>query len=91
VIRLALLLVVAGCSHASIVAVSDTSSATAAGAKVGLNVHVSSLGAAAIAGLFILAASQETPEPRPELDPSRPVSEQDCSKPVELGGNLRCR
>jgi hypothetical protein len=91
VIRLALLLVVAGCSHASLVAVSDTSSGTAAGASIGLQAQTSALGAAAIAGLFILAASQEAYEPRPELEPSRPVSEQDCSRPVQLGGNLKCR
>ena len=29
--------------------------------------------------------------PRAELDPARPVSEQDCTRPVELGANLRCR
>jgi hypothetical protein len=27
----------------------------------------------------------------PELDPSRIVSEQDCSRPVALGANLKCR
>ena len=28
----------------------------------------------------------------PELDPNRKVSEQDCSKPVDIGaGNLMCR
>jgi hypothetical protein len=32
-----------------------------------------------------------TGEPVP-LDPSRPVSERDCSRPIDLGGgNLRCR
>ena len=29
--------------------------------------------------------------PAPALDPERPVSEQDCTRPIELGGNLRCR
>ena len=29
--------------------------------------------------------------PRAELDPTRPVNEQDCTRPVELGANLRCR
>lgn len=29
--------------------------------------------------------------PAPAMDPSRTVSEQDCSKPVESAGNLRCR
>ena len=29
--------------------------------------------------------------PTPAMDPSRTISEQDCSKPVENAGNLRCR
>ena len=29
--------------------------------------------------------------PAPELDPTRRVSEQDCSRPIELSGNLKCR
>ena len=29
--------------------------------------------------------------PKAELDPQRRVNEQDCSKPVELSGNLKCR
>jgi hypothetical protein len=29
--------------------------------------------------------------PRLELDFTRPIAEQDCSKPVEFTGNLKCR
>jgi len=29
--------------------------------------------------------------PAPELAPDRPVAVQDCTKPVELTGNLKCR
>ena len=30
--------------------------------------------------------------PAPQMDPARKVTEQDCSKPVDLqGGNLRCK
>jgi hypothetical protein len=29
--------------------------------------------------------------PAPELDSERRISEQDCSKPVQLTGNLKCR
>jgi len=29
--------------------------------------------------------------PAPGLHPDRPISEQDCTKPVELTGNLKCR
>ena len=32
------------------------------------------------------------PRGAPELDPTRKVSEQDCTKPLDLdGGNLRCK
>lgn len=31
------------------------------------------------------------PAPRPELAADRPVAEQDCTRPVELSGNLKCR
>ena len=32
------------------------------------------------------------PRTAPPLDPSRKISEQDCSKPINLdGGNLRCK
>ena len=29
--------------------------------------------------------------PPPEMNPDRAVKEQDCTKPIELSGNLRCR
>jgi hypothetical protein len=29
--------------------------------------------------------------PAPGLHPDRPISEQDCTKPVEFTGNLKCR
>jgi hypothetical protein len=79
VIRVAVLLLLAGCSHATI----DGSKA-----------HVESrpLAAIVVAGMFIAEfADWFRAPPRAELDPTRPVSEQDCTRPVELGGNLKCR
>jgi hypothetical protein len=29
--------------------------------------------------------------PAPVMNPQRQISEQDCTRPVELSGNLRCR
>jgi hypothetical protein len=29
--------------------------------------------------------------PAPAMDPNRSVSVQDCTKPIETSGNLRCR
>ena len=31
------------------------------------------------------------PRPAPAMQPDRAVSEQDCTKPIELGDNLLCR
>jgi hypothetical protein len=31
------------------------------------------------------------PPRAPELAPDRPINEQDCTRPVELSGNLKCR
>jgi hypothetical protein len=77
--RVAVLLLLAGCSHA-----------TVDGGKA--HVESRSLAAIVVAAMFIAAASESAREPpRAELDPTRPVSEQDCTRPVELGGNLRCR
>lgn len=32
-----------------------------------------------------------SPPPAPELAPGRIINEQDCTRPVELSGNLKCR
>ena len=32
-----------------------------------------------------------TPRPAPAMQPDRVISEQDCTRPIELGDNLRCR
>ena len=107
--RYLFLLLLAGCSHASIDASSDTLSGTSGGAQARVHLEGRSLAAVVIAGMFIAAAAEEAREPRPfpsfaafadwfrpspkaELDPSRTVSEQDCTRPIDITlGNLRCR
>jgi len=45
-------------------------------------------------GIYALAIQGELPPARPAaaaLDPGRSISEQDCTRPIELSGNLRCR
>jgi hypothetical protein len=63
--RFLLLLLLAGCSHASINASSNTSSGTATGAQAGLHVESRSLAALVIAGMFLAAAADEAQDPRP--------------------------
>ena len=44
-----------------------------------------------IGGVFAVVSEHENKKPA-ELDPNRPVREQDCRKPIEdSGGNLRCK
>jgi len=76
----------------------------AGGAAGSVSVHTDVAGALAIAATMALVAytlygiDSETgflgPDPRfvPELDPSRSVSEQDCTKPIDFTrGNIRCK
>jgi hypothetical protein len=63
--RLLLVLLLAGCSHVSIDASSNTSSGTATGAQAGLHVESRSLAALVIAGMFLAAAAEDARDPRP--------------------------
>lgn len=62
-----------------------------------VHVHTSSDAAKAIGvgvvAAMIISAENETEQNRePPLDPSRKVSEQDCTKPIDPTlGNLRCK
>ena len=111
-----MVLLLVGCSHASIDARTNSSAgavvpsagSSVTSGSVGVHVHSHSLAAVVIAGMFMAAAIDHSREPRafpsfssfadwfrgtpaPELHPDRPISEQDCTKPVELTGNLKCR
>jgi len=44
-----------------------------------------------VGSIFAVVAEKDNKKPV-ELDPARPVKEQNCTEPVEnSGGNLRCR
>ena len=100
------LVLVAGCVHSQISANSNTHvpvSTVPAGTTVtsgALGLQATGSGAAAAAVVIITgvaisagAGSDGTGiTATPALDPARTVSEQDCTKPVDLSaGNLRCR
>ena len=80
-----------GCAHTS---VGINSSGTAGGTtSASGQIAASGSGAAAIA-LFALAvaAIHAATQPAPELDSSRRVHEQDCSRPIQhWSANLQCR
>jgi hypothetical protein len=66
--RFLLLLLLAGCSHASLNASTNTSSGAATGAQAGLHVESRSLAALVIAGMFLAAAAEDARDPRPFPD-----------------------
>ena len=92
-----LLVLLGGCAHTGIALNSDGSQRVSSGASVttsraGLQVNAGGgVAAALIAGVPIAGTVNDLDNPAPAMDPSRTVSEQDCSKPVAASGNLRCR
>lgn len=63
--RFVLVLLLAGCSHASIDASSNTSTGTSTGGQANLHVESRSLAALVVAGMFLAAAVEDAREPRP--------------------------
>jgi hypothetical protein len=102
-----LLVLVTGCNHMRLdysSAASTTSSGTAASASSGaLQVQGGRpLAVVILGGLLLATAVDGDPRPllfsdtsgmrpAPEMNPDRSINEQDCTKPIELSGNLKCR
>lgn len=97
-----LVVLVAGCSHAS-VQVNSGGGVTTTGVSVGYSGH-GSAAAWALIGIGLIAAEyggskaarERGLEPERanerELDPRRRVNEQDCSKPIaDWSANLKCK
>jgi hypothetical protein len=65
----------------------------------GCTVHVhtgsdaaKAIGVGVVAAMIISAENETEHDREPPLDPSRKVSEQDCTKPIDPTlGNLRCK
>jgi hypothetical protein len=98
-----LLLLCAGCSHSQVYVDNRIGSSTQSAVQV--RAHTGS-DFATLLGLTIIAATIVDMEreslrlrsnpfwagPVPPLDPDRPVTEHDCTKPIaEFTGNLRCK
>ena len=101
---LGLLILCAACTHAQYVATVNTGTVvTTSNAQVRVDPY-SPFGIALLAATIAAAVNGdfgEAPaysglmepiwrEP-PPMNPDRAVAEQDCTKPIELTGNLRCR
>jgi hypothetical protein len=92
-IALTLLGCIASCAHVQIDAgtgASVTSRTSITSTSVGLR----ATGAGAVAGVLIgatLASDSSELPPASPLAPDREVAEQDCTKPIELGANVRCK
>ena len=101
-IAFAAVLLVIGCAHSDISLNAGTSLAppppapgtSVVSSGVGLQVNASGGVAAALAAGVVIAVSFSnwfSSRPAPEMDPGRTVNEQDCTKPIQGSGNLRCR
>src|SRR5919201_1624940 len=95
---LALLMLCTACTHVQY-------RSNVNGARVQVNTG-NALGVVLLGGMLTAAAVEDFREPQPiyatfsdwfwnrpapPLAPDRAVSEQDCTKPIDLSGNLRCR
>ena len=92
-IALALLVCSAACTHVQINA--GTGAPVASGTSItSTSAGLHATGAGAVAAVLIgatLASDSSEGPPTAPLALDREVSEQDCTKPVELSGNLRCK
>jgi hypothetical protein len=97
-----MLLVLTGCSHSAAV----ISNAQPAAPVPGVNAS-GAIAAAVLIGVAVVATSQEvtdvqptpstaafsdwSPRVVPAMAPDRVIVEQDCTQPLDLTGNVRCR
>ena len=104
---MAIVALASGCSHVTVGAASGTAAGTtvtsgAAGASISTTSTATALGLVLIFGTIDYMNNPRpmpspsslfmSSPPAPELAASRRISEQDCSKPVDLTlGNLRCK
>jgi hypothetical protein len=96
-IALAVFILCVGCTHVHY-------GADVNGARVQVNTS-NALGAVLLGAMLTAAAVEDVREPTtyasfadwiwsqpaPAMSPDRAVAEQDCTKPIELTGNLRCK
>ena len=88
-----LALSVSGCGgHSNVQFSSSGSSPPAAGVVIGVH-GVTAFGTLLVIGFFGAASSDGASTFRiPDMDPSRRVNEQDCTRPIEdWSANLQCR
>jgi hypothetical protein len=95
-----LLLLTSACTYTQVSY--SGASATTSGTSGGLQVQGGRPIALVILGGLLIATAVDGEPPRasfsdwgwrsaPEMKPDRGISEQDCTKPIELTENLRCR
>jgi hypothetical protein len=102
-IAVLVLILASGCNHiqANYAGASTTSGGTVVSSSGGgLRVQGGPLGVLILGSVLIAGAVDGQPgramyadeRPAPEMQPDRAISEQDCTKPIDLtAGNLRCK
>ena len=89
-------LLLSGCSHSAVVVGNARPVAPSSGIYVNA---AGGVGAAVMVGMAAVAATGELSNPQPmpgfsmvpPMEAGREVVEQDCTQPVDLTANLRCR
>ena len=85
------LLLVGACSHIELAARSDSRPpVSSAGASLQVQGR-SGFAALLFGGMLIAGAAGDQRNSPPQMEKDRVVSEQDCTRPIEPGDNLRCR
>jgi hypothetical protein len=105
-IALALLIGCTACAHTQVSVNSNarTSNTLASGVQVSGSGTFAAVSVAAFLAAAAAEGSREAPtdrssafadwswsRPAPEMHPDRVIQEQDCTKPMEVAGNLRCK
>ena len=92
------IVLVTACTHVQVSGSSNTGASTVTSGAAGVQVQGgAALGVVLLTGVIISASTSPTfsewwrGQRAPELNPARTISEQDCTKPIELSGNLKCR
>jgi len=83
-----IILLLSACSHSAVMVGNAQPVAPTSGVHVNAT---NAVGAAVLIGVAATAATMSAPQPAPTMATDRDVNLQDCTQPIDMTGNLRCR